>query len=44
MNIFYTNDLITLFCCELNYKDLIKFGGISKYHPKYMKFEQIAQY
>ena len=37
MNIFYIKDLITLFCYELNYKDLIKFGAVSKYHNYFIK-------
>ena len=37
MDIFYINDLITLFCNELNSKDLIKFGAISKYHNYFIK-------
>ena len=37
MNILYINDLITLFCYELNCKDLINFGAISKYHNYFVK-------
>ena len=37
MNILYINDLITLFCYQLNCKDLINFGAISKYHNYFVK-------